>query len=429
MTLFESAGSQASVSRDAERIAVPAGHPRSRRSTRQAGLDAIRGVAILLVVAYHYMGALPPGTPVNLLSRAMVRVSALGWSGVDLFFVLSGFLIGGILIDNRGSSTYFTTFYGRRFMRIVPLYALSLAAFAILFLYSDWQSRHLNGLMELGISPWSYVFFMQNFVIAGLGRWPGPGWLGVTWSLAVEEQFYLVLPALIRYLPKAKLPYLCIGAVVLAPIIRIALLAANPQNIIASHILFPCRMDSLFLGVLCAVIYRDKRAMDYLARRRRILIMSFIIGLIAILAGSHHLRIDTYFTQSVGFSLMGLFYSLGLIIALTARASPNWLIVGRLPLVWAGIGAYSIYLFHRPIQGLIEGYLGYATLGGRLTSFSMVLFAAIICWRLIERPSIAAARQALHYRTDASPVWSRDLLRRRLAMLLARTPRAVNPED
>ena len=368
------------------------------------GLDAIRGVAILLVVAYHYMTRLPAGTPVNLLTRAMARFSEMGWSGVDLFFVLSGFLIGGILIDHRESPTYFTTFYGRRFMRIIPLYALSLGIFALLFLYSGWQSRHLEGLMEVQISPWAFVFLVQNFSIASIGHWAGPGWLAVTWSLAVEEQFYLILPALIRYLPPARLPPLCIAAVIAAPITRFAFLWLNPENTVAPLVLFPCRMDALFLGVLCALAYRDESIMRFLRNQRTAMSVAFIAALAAILAGSHHLNPNTFFTQVAGFSLIAVFYSLGLLIAVTEGAPSSWLRIGRTPLVWAGIGAYSMYLFHRPIQGLIEGYLGYESLVGRLASLLAVFVFALICWRLIERPAITFGRRLQYRGKRAAPL-------------------------
>jgi peptidoglycan/LPS O-acetylase OafA/YrhL len=175
-------------------------------------------------------------------------------------------------------------------------------------------------------------------------------------------------------------------------------LSVYPTNTVAPYVLFPCRMDALFLGVLTAIIYRNKRAMLYLKRYRPVLVVAFVVSLVAILAGSHHLGTGAYFTQTIGYSLMAVFYTLGLIIALTAKASPTWLTAGRRPLVWAGIGAYSIYLFHRPIQGVIEGYLGYNTLEGRLASLAVVLLAAVVCWRLIERPAITAGRRSLQYR-------------------------------
>jgi peptidoglycan/LPS O-acetylase OafA/YrhL len=257
--------------------------------------------------------------------------------------------------------------------------------------------------MEVQVSPWAFVFLVQNFSLASIGHWAGPGWLGVTWSLAVEEQFYLILPALIRYLPPAKLPAWCIAAAVVAPISRCAILLLDPGNTVAPFVLFPCRMDALFLGVLCALAYRDAGTMRFLRDHRTALSAAFIAALAAILAGSHHLNPNTFFTQVVGISFIAAFYSLGLLIAVTAGAPSPWLRVGRTPLVWAGIGAYSIYLFHRPLQGLIEGYIGYATLAGRLASLLAVFAFAVVCWRLIERPAITFGRRLQYRGMRAAP--------------------------
>ena len=105
-------------------------------SRRHQALDAIRGVAILLVVTWHYLPQ--PWSPVrNYLLASIRTVNTLSWSGVDLFFVLSGFLIVGILIDNRSATNYFHTFYIRRVCRIVPLYVVALVVAALSL---DWPS-------------------------------------------------------------------------------------------------------------------------------------------------------------------------------------------------------------------------------------------------------------------------------------------------
>lgn len=158
-------------------------------------LDGLRGVAIALVLIVHLSGLLngAPGT----FSAYVVRSCMLAWSGVDLFFVLSGFLIGGILLDAKSSDHYFRTFYIRRAFRILPLYTvLNLAPLLLVF-----ASPHLRDTAYFVLGrplPW-YVtaFFGQNLVIAFTGVW-GNAYLAATWSLAVEEQFYLTLPFVVR---------------------------------------------------------------------------------------------------------------------------------------------------------------------------------------------------------------------------------------
>ena len=172
-------------------------------------LDRLRGLAILLVLVFHLEPVFPP---------VLVGIAHQLWIGVDLFFVLSGFLITGILWDTRESKSYFGRFYGRRVLRIWPAYTLLLLfAFGALPLLR----RFVGGLMlevpTEPLGPWPYLLMIQNFFSSAL-RLSLP--LAVTWSLAVEEQFYLVWPAVIRFASRRfTLPCL-LGAILLEPFIR-----------------------------------------------------------------------------------------------------------------------------------------------------------------------------------------------------------------
>ncbi len=164
-------------------------------------LDGLRGTAILLVLVGHYFAA--PGTgAVRFLSGYWVR---LGWTGVDLFFVLSGFLIGGILLTVRDSPNYFKTFYARRFFRIIPIYYAWIALYVLLSLIAgSFLTARVGSVQKIGIFILAHFLFLQNFkdfLNSTVSFW----WLSMTWSLAVEEQFYLVAPLLVRYLPKRVL--------------------------------------------------------------------------------------------------------------------------------------------------------------------------------------------------------------------------------
>jgi peptidoglycan/LPS O-acetylase OafA/YrhL len=160
-------------------------------------LDGLRGLAVLFVVSFHYinnqLGASDPATlsgTENLLAKA----TYFGWVGVDLFFVLSGFLIGTILITNRGSVNYFKIFCERRFFRIAPIYYILLLIFFFLK-KSDLDASYT--FMFQNDIPLYYCFLMiQNFAMAQCAHF-GSGVLTPTWSLAVEEQFYLVLPLIV----------------------------------------------------------------------------------------------------------------------------------------------------------------------------------------------------------------------------------------
>src|SRR5665213_604282 len=159
-------------------------------------LDGLRGMAILLVMVGHYF-SVPGVGAVSLLNGYWFR---LGWTGVDLFFVLSGFLIGGILLDARGSSNYFKTFYARRFFRIIPLYYAWILLYVVLApVVRMFFSDRIGPVQRVDGSILAHLFFLQNFhefLKSGASFW----WFSSTWSLAVEEQFYLVAPLLVRYL-------------------------------------------------------------------------------------------------------------------------------------------------------------------------------------------------------------------------------------
>src|SRR5262249_50732050 len=223
-------------------------------SLRMAELDGIRAIAILMVLVWHYFIHIINMEPGSIAAYGLSCLR-LTWSGVDLFFVLSGFLIGGILIDNRQAINYFSTFCVRRVFRIFPVYFVWLLLFAILILMMQILAS-LPALYRLFASPlplWSYTTFTQNLIIAYAGNF-GPGWMAITWSLAVEMQFYLSLPFLIRYLEPPKLPWLLVGFIVTAPLLRGALFYLAPSEGLAPYVLMPCRADALLAGGFFALV-------------------------------------------------------------------------------------------------------------------------------------------------------------------------------
>src|SRR5712692_10605079 len=208
-------------------------------------------MAILLVLIWHYV--VVQQTTVGVFNRVFL----LSWSGVDLFFVLSGFLIGGILMDHRQAANYFQVFYVRRICRIMPLYFLWIFLFVVFGIVVPLRNEALSWLFAQPLPLWSYTTFTQNIVMARAGL--GPNWLGITWSLAVEEQFYLALPLMIRAIPPRRLPLVLMTLIVAAPILRIILIARyGAQGYLPGYVLTPCRADALLLGVLCAYVMRHE---------------------------------------------------------------------------------------------------------------------------------------------------------------------------
>ncbi len=187
-------------------------------------LDGLRGLAILLVVTKHYGVAHLPNETASPAVAFFNRFYPT-LSGVDLFFVLTGFLLGGRLLAAVDSPRYYSTFYLRRCCRTFPPYYLLLLAFTVAVLARD-ALRSVAGLdlaWPFG-TPWSLAacaLFLQNFAIAATASL-GPSWLMITWSLAVQEQFYLLLPWLLRCVPRRGLGHVLAGLFLMASLCRLA---------------------------------------------------------------------------------------------------------------------------------------------------------------------------------------------------------------
>ena len=170
---------------------------------RHPELDGLRGCACLLVLAFHYLYQSLENDSPSKWKGSLLATLHLSWTGVDLFFVLSGFLLGGILLRHREAPNLFKVFYLRRACRILPLYFSWLSLFAFLSLILP--ATRFQCLNNARIPSWPYWVFCQNIFMA-IKSSVGCTWLAPTWSLAVEEQFYLVLPLLITRVPHRHLP-------------------------------------------------------------------------------------------------------------------------------------------------------------------------------------------------------------------------------
>ena len=242
------------------------GLPLQTKTAQQLGtgfripaLDGICGLAIILVLCWHYVAMQLTETP-NPILKFIGELCGICWSGVDLFFVLSGFLLGGILIDNRESPNYYKTFYIRRVCRIFPLdYAWILLVVLLGAVLADGR---LAPLFQNYRPVWPVLTYTQNITEVVLHHGVNSPLFAVTWSLAVEEQFYLLLPLLIRIINPRKLPFWLVLLVLSSTVFRLAMWYFGPQQGWAGYVLLPCRWDSLFLGVLGAWLLRRPGARE-----------------------------------------------------------------------------------------------------------------------------------------------------------------------
>src|SRR5262245_37085760 len=215
-------------------------------NTRIVELDGIRGAASLAVLIAHYFGEVPHGIP-GLMT---------GWIGVDTFFVLSGFLIGSIILAQHREPQFFRTFYLRRAARIIPIYAV-VCAITLTLAAATAGNTWSDDPYGAGV----YATFSQNFAMA---VWGGGGkWLQPTWTLAVEEQFYLVLPALIVVTPRRWRVAALVTLFCTALVIRLMLAPS-----LAAFTLLPSRMDLLLCGVGIAVLHRECNFSRYVTHLR-----------------------------------------------------------------------------------------------------------------------------------------------------------------
>lgn len=345
-------------------------------------LDGVRGIAILLVLIWHSVSQMGPqaGFPLGYLSRAI----SLCWSGVDLFFVLSGFLIGGILLDTKQSPNYLSRFYVRRFFRIVPVYLVAVAAGLLL----STPERPMLGAL------W-YFTFTQNFWMSLYDQWSY--WLSISWSLAVEEQFYLFLPFVVLAIATTRsLAALLIALVGAALLIRVAIFTTSDHYATANYVLFPCRMDSLLIGVLAAMLVRVEWVREWMSQN-----VPFMYGALAALLLVPMFMIfmawgdASPFTLTVGLTLLALLYAVFLLVAVFDRSGPVSWLTNQPTLRYLGIGSYFIYLAHLMFIGLMP-----RTVIGVGSGVGLTLIAAAISWRYFERPLINLG----HRLTQPAPI-------------------------
>jgi peptidoglycan/LPS O-acetylase OafA/YrhL len=361
---------------------------------RYPDIDGLRGIAIIGVLCAHLLSGLSENHSIPVVGFLLQSVS-FGWAGVDLFFVLSGFLISSILMDMKGESSRWKTFYLRRTYRIFPLYYLALAVIAVAALIGIFPSDKWDKLAP------AYPYFLtytNNFLIVINEGNYFPG-LSHFWTLAIEEQFYLLWPAVIFLLPIRTVLYICFASIIVCFSFRVALAngflesSAWPH---ALHVLMPLRSDSLCTGCLVAIMIRDTDCDLISAKfKKAFLAMGAMagIGLIAILS---------VFWGSVGlpnyllFSFNTIAFG-ALIYYVRACRVPDWIMrpLCLAPLRFIGFYSYGIYVWHAIINNLMgrrqssREWLDNAVLS-QLLFIAIVLFltaiATFLSWRLVEKP-------------------------------------------
>src|SRR5271170_2428278 len=222
--------------------------------TRFPALDGIRALAVTMVFLDHYGGGSHGGFVLQLLNR----IRENGWAGVDLFFVLSGFLITGILFDTRNDSHFFKRFFARRSLRIFPVFYLVCSILLLLtpVLHYRWRWLQLTFLVYFGNFFANHDFSLYE--VASSTHPSATALIGHLWSLCVEEQFYLLWPLVVWTVrDRVRLLWIASGICLLALSLRVAMCFAFPAEAETWIIrTLPFRMDSLLFGAILALLLR-----------------------------------------------------------------------------------------------------------------------------------------------------------------------------
>jgi peptidoglycan/LPS O-acetylase OafA/YrhL len=330
------------------------------RGTYLPQLDGIRGLAILLVLATHLLAFEP-----------IFAVARYGWTGVDLFFILSGFLITRILLRIKGTPGAYGVFLCRRALRIFPLYFLVLAAYVLYCRQAGVGSYFLS---RQGYY-WTYT---TNFLISREG-WGGSwNFLVHFWSLAIEEQFYFAWPLLALFTKTRFLVYLLCGVLVFSFLFRIFFTPPAPMF---HNMCTLSRMDELAAGSLLAtLLHLGKNVLRY----SKVIFLAGTLGMALIIISEPRFNGESEIIQRYGYTAITLFFGGLLMLSLhTKRVAAffRWALLRA-----AGKYAYGMYVFHYIFINILQAEFGLRH-GPQLAALTLILTvsAAVASYHLLEK--------------------------------------------
>jgi peptidoglycan/LPS O-acetylase OafA/YrhL len=345
-----------------------------------AELDGLRGIAILFVMIHRlYPDAAGVPWPIE-----------AGWIGVDLFFVISGFLIAGILVDTRNDPDYFRNFYARRVLRIFPLFYLMVGGMFIVFPLAD----HGAFIDQAGSPAW-YLFQLGNLPESVLGHDP-PYWLAPVWSLAIEEQFYLTFPLLVRAADPRRLSRWLFSFAILALATRIATTALVPDRERLQYLFTICRLDTIAAGCLLALFVRTPTFETLRFKIPRAL-GAVALGSLVI-AVTTHLDRTTVFGRTFGYSIVAIGFSALLLLVVLHRNRPATALLRMSWLRYLGKLCFGLYLLHRPAGTIVTAVAtrfgtDQASLAWLPAKIALAVCFATISWYALEQPFLRLKRK------------------------------------
>ena len=370
---------------------APATYRLDRENRRIPELDGVRGLAVGIILLHHFASN-PTMPPQGSFQGAFLLVVQGLWCGVDLFFVLSGFLITGILLRTRQNNGFLQTFYARRVLRIFPIAYL---AVAVWFWAAAPLLRHFHAPETFGHAiptgvaiPWPeqiwFFLYLENWPFVSM-----PVALGHFWSLAVEEQFYTFWPFVILFFHR-RLEWVCFGVIVGSAALRLSMFHWGVSYDTIYHLTF-CRMDELAAGALLAVVVH--RSLD---RRwfHRLALPAFLC-FVLIVSMERSARFAAPAMAVAGPTFLASSFA-GLVSVAMCTGSSVAAIMRSPALRNMGKYSYAVYVFHYPIYLILSQSLRlrFDSFWGQ--SIAMVAagvtlsyFAAWISWNVVERRVLA----------------------------------------
>jgi peptidoglycan/LPS O-acetylase OafA/YrhL len=381
------------------------GSATAQPSDRIRELDGLRGIACALVLLWHLVNRQigPQGGAWGWIRTGLSQ----SWSGVDLFFVLSGYLIIRNLSRDSTSGGWVGRFIAARAFRLIPAYALLLAGAALLAAWvarSPAASGSERYLVEGAHPLWVYLCFGQNWypILKHVQRPLGSEFLSVTWSLGAEIEFYAGSLLLFLYCPARLRLRALMCAAAAAVLFRCYIMAAYPFPGISAWILPPARMDGFALGG-CAALWLEEPlsrgvAMRMLPAMKVCWAILLVLVLVLVFSEAPFVgRLPALFS----YTCVALFYAHTLVIILLRAGSPALAWIRRGPLAGLGIISYGVYLFHKPFHTLFANALNisdtYLTFGNGplyllLELVLLMLFSASV-WMCMEKRAIRLGRR------------------------------------
>jgi peptidoglycan/LPS O-acetylase OafA/YrhL len=345
---------------------------------RIPALDGLRAIAIIVVLLFHLNA----------------QAFSIGWTGVLLFFVLSGYLITNILLEAKNSPRYFSNFYARRLLRIFPAYYLYLliVALAVYFLtpLNEWVKRPEP-------SEWVYfILYVQNYWLGVTSFGTPLSWpLGHTWTLAIEEQYYLIWPAIVYCLNRKALVIFCTVLIAASPAVRIWIFATT-QNPLLTLLTLPSQCDAIAIGALVALFGHSPNGSSYKRRLGCALVILVLLWSALIMSSGWENytspRLWLSNAHNIPFiTLANLVFATVLLLSLD-ETSLFSKILSQSVLTHIGRISYGLYLYHVLIFIFVDLIIAKLSIGTSFPLTTIVLKltllygVAILSYRYFEMP-------------------------------------------